>query len=73
MTAFDGNDEIPDYGDLIDTSSWIECVECGAFIDYDGLGHPSDGKKMNAHINIYPSEGLTKAPTGTTHIVWFNR
>ena len=63
--------EIPSYGDVMELSEWIECCEDGGFIDYDGYGYASDGVKMSDK-SYHPSD-RDKIPTGTTHIVWFNR
>ena len=64
-------EEIPKYGDLMNLQDWIECCEDGGFIDYDGFGCASNGTKMTDK-HYYPSE-RNKIPSGTTHIVWFNR
>jgi len=66
-------EKLPDYGDLMTLASWISCVEQGGFIDYDGFGHYSDGKRMT-DIMVKPSD-LSRGIIDTkyTHIVWFNR
>jgi hypothetical protein len=68
---------IPEYGDVMTLDAFQESVESGAFIDYDGFGHPAIKKdaytlRMDQSMNIYPSEA-DDVPEGTTHIVWFNR
>ena len=73
MTMFSGKGPIDYIGHLMSVEDWIDCVDGGAFIDYDGYGHPSDGKTIDGSINVHPSEGLTKVPFGTTHIMWYNR
>ncbi len=54
---------------------WIECVEGGGFIDYDGSGTYSDGERMS-NKTVHPSDvnadQLIKNEE-FTHIVWFNR
>lgn len=44
----------------------------GAFIDYDGFGHPVKDGKQDRSIDIRPSR-LGKIPKDATHINWFNR
>lgn len=67
-------DDIPDYGDQMSLSDFIECVESGGFIDYDGFGHyVKDGKEV-CNIDLVPSD--VKAGTIRKEfdsIVWFNR
>lgn len=47
-------------------------VKDGAFIDYDGDGHPVKDKLADWRIYIKPSN-LSNIPIDATHIVWFNR
>ena len=72
---------IPSYGDLMTMKEWIECVEDGGFIDYDGNGsYARDvygygwGKQYIKGSTVYPSD-LTKdkVDLSHTHILWFNR
>lgn len=63
---------IPDYGHLMPVKEFVECVEGGGFIDYDGHGYYSDGKMM--FEAVVPSDVKGKKPKeGYTHVVWFNR
>lgn len=44
--------DIPDYADVMSLKDFIENVECGGFIDYDGSGnYVRDGKESNITIN----------------------
>lgn len=61
---------IPDYGDLMTIEEYMECVNGGGFVDYDGFGYASDGKVMFTEKRIRPSDG---EPFGYTHVVWFNK
>lgn len=65
---------IPDYGDLMPLQEWIDGVECGGFIDYDGHGTLATAD-MNTCHSISPSDWSTdlKLPEWVTHIVWYNR
>jgi len=63
--------DLPDYGELMTRQDWLETVEGGGFIDYDGNGAPSDGKKMSRAV-IYPSIA-DQLPQEATHVMWFNR
>lgn len=66
-------EEIPTYGDVMTLDYFIECVQDGGFIDYDGSGnYIKDGKMTN--ISIYPSDvehGAIRREFDT--IIWFNR
>lgn len=65
--------ELPDYGDVMSLSDFIESVKFGGFIDYDGSGnYVKDGKMSD--IDIYPSDykaGAIRKDFDT--IIWFNR
>ena len=66
---------IPDYGEKMTLQAWINDVECGGFIDYDGFGQLATNTEMS-NIEIYPSEFLKKEvvpPEWATHVIWFNR
>lgn len=64
---------LPDYGSHITFEEWLESVECGGFIDYDGWGYYATENQMT-DIIVRPShvEKETLIP-GWTHIVWFNK
>jgi hypothetical protein len=61
------------YGTLFTVSDYLDMVECGGFIDYDGFGHPSSGTHEDPRHIIKPSDGATKIPPQATHICWYNR
>lgn len=66
--------KIPKYGDKMTLQEFVGYCECGGFIDYDGSGNYSDGKK-ESDIAIYPSD-ITKYKryrTDFTHVIWYNR
>ena len=67
-------DDVPDYGDVMSLTDFLECVECGGFIDYDGFGHyVKDGKEV-CNIDVRPSDveaGTIRKDFDT--IVWFNK
>ena len=66
---WDGN------GDMFTLKNWIANVKGGGFIDYDGFGHYSDGKR-ESNKTVSPSHvkkgWLLKNPE-FTHIIWYNR
>ena len=72
-------EKIPDYGDVMLLSDFIEDVKCGNFIDYDGIGqYIKSGEKgeedMMTNIDIYPSDiedGVIRKEFDK--IAWFNR
>lgn len=63
----------PEFGHIMTLKDFIENVECGGFIDYDGYGnYVRDNKKSN--INIYPSDiRHDSIRAGFDTIIWFNR
>lgn len=72
---FRSKEKMPDYGDLMPTEKWLECVKCGGFIDYDGHGALSNGTELS-DIEIKPSDVSAlklNIPTWATHVMWFNR
>jgi hypothetical protein len=65
-------DVLPTYGDLISRENWLEAVNNGNFIDYDGHGCPVKDGKMASYVLIIPSQAATLDPEAT-HVMWFNR
>jgi hypothetical protein len=66
-------DFIPDYGDVMLLSEFVDNVKGGGFIDYDGFGKYCRGDMMS-DIEIYPSDVKhNKIRTDFDKIVWFNR
>jgi hypothetical protein len=66
-------DELPDYGDVMSLEEFVECCNCGGFIDYDGSGnYVKDGKISD--ISIYPSDVTKyKIREDFDTIIWFNK
>lgn len=58
--------------DVYTVKEFNEFCECGAFIDYDGFGHPVKDSLADYSIDIFPSS-LEDIPEDATHIIWFNR
>jgi len=66
-------EELPDYAHLMTMKDFVECCECGGFIDYDGSGNYSDGD-MQANIGISPSDVTAgKYRKDFSHVAWYNR
>jgi len=65
--------ELPDYGDVMPLSDFIDRVKSGGFIDYDGSGdYVKDGKISN--ITIYPSDVKHNSIRNDFDtIIWFNK
>jgi len=61
-----------DEDDVYTVEEFKEFCGAGAFIDYDGFGHPVKDGFADACINIKPSR-LSAIPEDATHIVWYNR
>jgi hypothetical protein len=61
-----------DEDDVYTIEEFLKCVETGAFIDYDGFGHPVRDGLADPTIWIKPSR-VKEIPADATHIVWYNR
>ncbi len=65
--------ELDDIGDLMTLVEFIECVESGGFIDYDGFGEYVKGDKMTG-ITILPSDvECKKIRTDCDKVMWYNK
>lgn len=65
-------DEKASGGDLMTVKDFRDACKVGAFIDYDGFGHPVKRGKMAGEITVIPSK-VDEIPEDATHIIWFNR
>lgn len=66
-------DSRPEDGDDVYTvEEFLAHTRTGAFIDYDGYGHPMKGGKADPSIVIKPSKPES-IPADATHILWYNR
>lgn len=64
---------LPSWGDLMTRQDFVETVECGGFIDYDGDGHLATETQCS-DISICPSMVKSfKWPVWATHVVWYNK
>lgn len=72
----------PDEGELMTVEEYLGSVECGGFIDDDGMGEAvRDGLAAEYPANeetgwpdwIKPSWGIEAIPEDATHVLWFNR
>ena len=65
--------DLPNYGTVMSLEHFIECVNDGGFMDYDGYGHYiKDGKESN--IEIWPSDVKhNSVRKDFDTIIWFNR
>jgi hypothetical protein len=61
-----------DEDDVYTVEEFKHFCRIGAFIDYDGYGHPVKDHMADNRITIKPSK-LSKIPEDATHIVWYNR
>jgi hypothetical protein len=62
-----------DYGSKRTLKGWLDYVENGFFIDYDGHGYLATDNQVS-NIPIIPSEAKAfKFPDWCTHICWYNR
>jgi len=61
-----------DEDDVYTVEEFKQYCEDGAFIDYDGFGHPAIMDLADPDIYIKPSR-LGEIPADATHIVWYNK
>lgn len=59
-------------GAFMTSKTWLECVESGGFIDYDGYGDQVDaqGKFIGGKISPSQARNILLA---TAYILWYNR
>lgn len=64
---------LPDYGEILTLKDFVDNVNGGGFIDYDGFGYYCrDG--MISNIEIYPTDiKHNMVRTDFDKIIWFNR
>jgi len=66
----------PDHCNVYTIKDWLECVDCGGFIDYDGFGNLAYEDKMS-NIEVKPSHvkkgRFERVRKDFTHVVWYNR
>lgn len=65
-------------GDLMTIEKWLECVECGGFIDYYGFGTllRKEGEEYIVVREFFYPSLVSKQQNfvnQATHINWYNR
>lgn len=67
---------LENYGDHMPVTEFVDYVEVGLFIDYDGHGELATAEEVS-DLTIFPSQvrgrGMAAIPREFTHIVWYNR
>jgi len=61
-----------DEDDVYTVEEFCERCNSGAFVDYDGYGHPVRDGLADESFFVWPSHAA-EIPKDATHIVWFNR
>lgn len=65
--------DVSDFGDMMPLKEFIDCVNDGGFIDYDGYGHYVKNNQQS-DIIIYPSDVKNNSiRKDFDTIIWFNR
>ena len=70
---------LEDIGDLLTLQEFLDAVECGGFIDYDGMGNWATETHQESGSTdkwVYPSQIKNKTriiPSWATHVMWYNR
>lgn len=67
--------KLDEFGNLLTIESWLENVNYGFFIDYDGFGDLATAQGQS-NYRICPSDitkKKIKIPSWVTHIMWYNR
>jgi hypothetical protein len=62
----------PGEDDVYTVDEFRQNVRVGAFIDYDGFGHPVRDGLCDPSVTVKPSR-LDEIPADATHVVWYNR
>lgn len=68
------NEEDPGGVDLMPLQEFIDCVKCGAFIDYDGSGYYANKLEYFRDLPARPSEifkGIVDSKF--EYVAWFNK
>ena len=68
-------EEDAEFADLMTIEEFKECCESGGFVDDDGFGLYSDGKR-ESNVGAYPSmfcAGLIADRPEFTHVSWYNK
>lgn len=62
-------------GEVMTINEFINCVECGGFIPYDGYGYYFDAKKKTETKEevSFDVETLLKKAGKYKHVIWYNR
>ena len=61
------------YGDLMPIEDFIDCVNSGGFIDYDGSGNYATATQ-ESDIAVYPSDIKKEMyRKDFSHIMWYNK
>jgi len=65
---------LSEYGDLMTRTEFVEAVQCGAFIDSDGIGSLATATEESS-IRINPSNCLRTLVehAWASHVIWFNK
>lgn len=79
-------EEVSKYGDVMTMSSFIDCVKCGGFIDYDGYGQlvykgqqvknsttRCDDDEFEICGECYSMKDIKTMFGKDMKVVWFNR
>lgn len=66
---------VADPDDLMTWQEFMDAVEGGFFIDYDGYGELATADSVS-DVRVYPSEAghpSYRRPEWATHVCWYNR
>jgi len=65
--------DIPDFGDHMTLEEFKDSCDCGAYVNYDGIGQYASATQESS-VYVKPSDvfnGLLD--TSYTHVVWYNK
>lgn len=66
-------EELSTYGTIMSLKDFVDCCNCGGFIDYDGSGNYIRNGQMS-DITIFPSDVKSNMiRKDFDEIIWFNR
>lgn len=59
--------EVPEYADVMTVEEWLDAVNSGLFVTYDGSGYwVKDNKESNDEV-------FSSKPEDATHVTWYNK
>lgn len=67
--------EVPEYADVMTIDEFVECVESGGFIDYDGSGYymTNETTETDIPVNLTTIRSVGEYRKDMPFVAWYNR